>query len=176
MNINWVLANQTVLDPLVDLESMKNIGSIWGSWHTWRGCQTDNVVCHEVTKAQELIQNSFHTLCNFYIPSSVYPIDRPPRVKSYGGDFDRHVDHPEELIAMHLASSTSDIILMVGFDLTEKTGPERDRLGLTYSIIKNTPNVQWVLLDHAGPIWHELTNLPNFTQDSLHAALSMFAS
>jgi hypothetical protein len=174
MNINWVLANQTVLDPLVDLESIKTIGSTWGSWHTWRGCQTDNVICHNAEKAQELIQNSFHTLCNFYIPNFVYDTNRPTGVKSYIGEFDRYVANPEELVAMHLASTSSDLILLLGFNLTEPTDTERDRLGLTYSIIKNTPNVQWVLLDHEGTTWSEITKLPNFSQDSLHKALNMF--
>ena len=44
MNINWVLADQVVLDPTVDIDAMKAIGSFWGSWRTWRAYGTDNVI------------------------------------------------------------------------------------------------------------------------------------
>ena len=56
MNVSWVLADTLTLDPLVNIDAMKEIGPMWGSWKTWRSCQTDNVICYDLGKAQELIK------------------------------------------------------------------------------------------------------------------------
>ena len=55
MNIQWVLSDNFTLDPTVDLARMKRGGAFWGSWKTWRAYNTDNVVCHDISKAGELI-------------------------------------------------------------------------------------------------------------------------
>ena len=36
MNIQWVLADNLVLDPTADVMRMKRGGAFWGSWKTWR--------------------------------------------------------------------------------------------------------------------------------------------
>jgi hypothetical protein len=181
MNINWVLADNLVLDPTVNVDTMKNVGSLWGSWKTWRGCSTDNVVCHNLDKAGDLIKRDFHKGCNFYIANETYTVlGRPAGVKLYEGKF---VDEfqPEEVIAMHLAASVSDIILLVGFDWTKK---ERvtDKLiqhranayfDLIYHAVKDNPQVQWVLVDHVGELDPKLAELPNLTQDTMATAFSL---
>jgi hypothetical protein len=53
MNINFVLSNQAQIEPGIDIKKMKELGSFWGGWRTWRSCQTDNVICHDTTKAKE---------------------------------------------------------------------------------------------------------------------------
>ena len=80
MNIQWVLANDLVLDPTVDIVRMKRGGGFWGSWKTWRAYNTDNVICHDLTKAQELIKRAFQATCNFYIPNSAYTALNRPQV------------------------------------------------------------------------------------------------
>ena len=184
MNVNWVLADRTILDPLTDVDTMKEIGSFWGSWRTWRSCATDNVVCHEMSKAQELIKRSFQTTCNFYIPNELFvSLDRPDGVNLYEGKFPDDVQ-PEEIVAMHLAASVSDIVLLLGFDLQEQEkNPDKlieHRAHVYRTMVKNViegnPEVQWVLVDHPGDIMKMLVNLPNLSQDTMTTALSLLDS
>jgi hypothetical protein len=176
MNISWVLSDTAVLDPTVDIVSLKNLGSIWGSWRTWRSYQTDNVICYDMNKAGELIKRDFHNSCNFYIPSSIHaPLQRPQGVNLFEGAFVHDVERQEEIVAMHLAASVSDIVLLLGFDFSEQS-PYSDRLlehrahnyrGLTKQALKDNPAVQWVAIDHPGQFRKDLLELDNLGQDTL---------
>lgn len=176
MNINWVVANHTLIDPTVDLDQLKEIGSIWGSWQTWRSCQTDNVICHDVAKAQQLIENKFSTLCNFYVPKSLYDtLDNPIGIQVYGGNFDHEIDNHDEIIAMHLAATASDIVLLLGFDWHTKLSDQKhiNYQNLIRYAIDQNKQTQWVLLDHQAPTWPELSKLDNLTQDTLPNVIKM---
>lgn len=181
MNINWVISDSIAADPTLDFDRFKDLGSLWGSWRTWRTCGTDNVICHELADAQNLIQRDFHKQCNFYIPNSNYvALDRPVGVKLYEGNFQHDVDHREEIISMHLASSSCDIVLLLGFDFQElPKNPDRlvehrahNYWGLAYQIIKDTPSVQWLAINHPGKVRAEIAKLENFSQDKLNNILS----
>ena len=185
MNINWVLADDLILDPTVNLTQLKDIGSLWGSWKTWRACQTDNVICHNAAKAQELMDSDFTNLCNFYISHALYSVlDAPPRVQVYGGDFMHDVDRQDEIVAMHLAAITSDIILLLGFNWQPKapvTDPDveiriRNYRNLVQQAIVSNPKVQWVLVDAPGELIPELAKLDNLTHDTLTNVLKMLAT
>lgn len=185
MKISWVISDRAELAPDLDIQNLKNIGSLWGSWRTWRSCQTDNVICHDMKKAEELIKRDFNSRCNFYIPNSVYTnLGRPDGVRLYEGTFAHDVDHHEELVAMHLAASTSDIVLLLGFDLAPKpVNPDRlqehraqNYRNLVKHAIKDTPAVQWVVIDHPNDLMIELDNLDNLTQDNLNNVVDMLSS
>jgi len=181
MNISWVLADQLTIDPTINIGSMKQVGPLWGSWRTWRGCSTDNVICHDMAKADDLVKRSFQLGCNFYIPNDVYQkINRPDGVRLYEGSFLDEFQ-PEEIVAMHLAAANSDIVLLLGFDWTEKP-KNPDRLlahralvyrNLVSGAIKTNPQTQWVLVDHPGEIDPELAKLENLTKDTMDTALSL---
>lgn len=184
MNVSWVLADNLVLDPTINILQLKEIGSMWGSWKTWRGCQTDNVICHNLEKSQELLKRAFHQNCNFYIPNSNWvTLDRPDGVKLYEGSF---IDEyqPEEIIAMHLAASVSDIVLLLGFDLSEKDKIPNKLLEhrahvyrtLIKHVIENNREVQWVLVDHTSDIMKMLSKEPNLVKDNMETALSLLDS
>jgi hypothetical protein len=179
MNINWVLADDIILDPTVQIQRLKDIGSLWGSWRTWRACSTDNVVCHQAAKAQELIDKNFHTFCNFYIPNSLYIIlDTPPAVQVYEGNFVHKIDRQDELVAMHLAANSSDIVLLLGFDWsTPNSDPSMiDYQGLVEATIVNYPNTQWVVVDQPGNLRPELSKLDNLTTDTMVNVLKLMAT
>lgn len=176
MNINFVLSNTATIDPAVDINRLKELGSFWGSWQTWRSCQTDNVICHDQKKAHELITRSFHTSCNLYIPETVFvALDRPAGVKLYAGEFIHEVDNQEEIVAMHLAANTGDIVLLLGFDFRQMPKLEdtlaehraHNYRSLTRQVILDNPNTQWVVLDHLGEFRKDLENLPNLGHDTL---------
>jgi hypothetical protein len=181
MNINWVLADTVVLDPVIDIDVMKEIGPLWGSWRTWRSCQTDNVICHDFSKSEELIKRNFHNTCNFYIPSANWvSLDRPDSVNLYEGQF---VDEfqPEEIIAMHLTATVSDVVLLLGFDWQDRLKNTNRLLehrfqayrALITHVINDNPEVQWVLVDHPGDIMKSMSKIPNLTKDTMEMALSL---
>jgi hypothetical protein len=185
MKISWVFQQNAVLDPTVHIPQLKNIGSFWGSWHTWRGCQTDNVVCHNLAKADELIKRGFHNTCNFYISNSVFQgLMQPQGVKIYEGDFVHDLDFHEDIVSLHLASSVSDIVLLVGFDFKE-TPKNPDRLlehrahnyrSLIKQAIKDNNLVQWVVIDHPEPIRLDLLELENLTKDTMNNVIDMLSN
>lgn len=183
MNIQWVLADNLILDPTADMTKMKEAGAFWGSWKTWRAYNTDNVICHDMQKAQELVKRAFQAVCNLYIPNSVYnKIDRPQSVKLYEGDFMGHdVYNQDEIVAMNLAGSVCEVVLLAGFDWSPKEeNPDknqaiRDRnyYGLIEQAIKSRPDVQWILVDHVGEIRPQLKQYTNLDKDSLENVLTI---
>jgi hypothetical protein len=182
MNISWVVADSAIADPTVNIAELKRLGAFWGSWRTWRAWQTDNVICYDQSKTVELIKRNFQNSCNFYIPNAVYTsLDRPNNVRLYEGAFVHDIDRQEEIVAVHLAATTSDIVLLVGFDLTELE-PNSDRLlshrehhhrNLLRQAVKDYDLVQWVVVDHSGKLDPELTNLPNVVTDTLQNVLAL---
>jgi hypothetical protein len=185
MKISWILANGLIPGPELDLQQLKEIGPFWGGWQTWRSCGTDNVICNDFDRAQSLLARKFNEGCNFYIPNSIYQsLDQPSQVKLYDGTTDLDLENKEEIIAMHLAASQSDIVLLLGFDW-QLQPKNSDRLlehraqnyrTLIKQTIAENDQVQWVLIDHTPKLMLELKNLSNLTQDSLASVLKLLAS
>lgn len=171
MRINCVFSSTYSIDPGVDIDELKSVGSTWGSWKSWRSCSTDNVICHDYGKAKELLTRNFQFGCNFYLPREHFVnLGRPPNVKLYDGEFRQEVVEIEDIIALNLVSKSSDIILLFGFDLSAhppvadrfEQHRVQNRLGLLRSAIVSDPGVQWVLVDHPKKIdkaYAEITNL-----------------
>jgi len=182
MRISWVFASGYQIDPGQDIEKFKLIGPTWGSWKTWRSCSTDNVVCHDLAKSQDLIKRAFQAVCNFYVPRRHYQdLSRPIGIKLYDGEFTHDVNDLEDIIAMHLAADTSDIVLLTGFDFSdqEKT-PDRltnhrihNYHGLIRGVIGQRDLVQWVAVDHPKKLGDLYQNLPNLTCDTMENALQL---
>jgi hypothetical protein len=182
MNISWVVADSAIADPALNIAEIKRLGALWGSWRTWRAWQTDNVICYDQTKTVELIKRNFQNGCNFYIPNAVYTsLDRPAGVRLYEGAVVHDVDRQAEIVAVHLAATTSDIVLLLGFDLTE-LAPNPDRLlshkqhhhrNLLRQAVKDYDLVQWVVVDHLGKLDPNLANLDNVSTDTLQAVLAL---
>ena len=177
MNIQWVLADDLILDPTVDIKQLKQAGALWGSWKTWRAYNTDNVICHNSAKAEELIKKAFQATCNFYIPNSVYKnLNQPLGVRLYEGNFMGHdADKQDELVAMFLAGSICEVVLLVGFDWNSDQDniKARNHNGLFLQAIKSKPDVQWILVDYPGELPKELAELPNLDTDSFENVLSI---
>lgn len=185
MNISWVIADAAELDPTQAIEPLKRLGAFWGSWRTWRAYKTDNVICHDQTKAVELLQRQFQSHCNLYIPESVYnSLEQPSSVNIYAGDFVHDTDRQEEIVALHLAATTSDIVLLLGFDLTKLT-PNPDKLlahraqhyrNLVRAAFTQYSNTQWVLVNHAGKLDRPISSCENVVTDNLENVLALIES
>lgn len=182
MKINWIFAAEHRLDPSIDINQIKNIGSTWGSWKTWRSCGTDNVICDDLNKCRELFKRSFQNNCNFYVPKRYFAdLGRPNGVKFYDGEFQEQLEDVEDVIAMHFLASMSDIVLLVGFDL-RKPPPTDDkfvkhriqnRLGLIRSILVNNAQTQWVLVDHEDPLDKGFQDITNLTCDKMENVIQL---
>lgn len=182
MNISWALADTVELDPTQDVDRFKRIGPFWGSWRTWRACQTDNVICHELSKATELVKRDFQKQCNFYIPNAVYTnMERPSGVKLYAGEFVHDVIRQEEIVGLHLAATTSNIVLLLGWDLTELTAtPDRlisNQMQHHRNMVRQSfityDQIQWVIVDHPGDLDPNIANLDNVVTDNLQNVLAL---
>ena len=181
MRVSWVAATDYQLDPGVDVEQIKAVGPVWGSWQTWRGCSTDNVICHEQKKARELLDRAFQAVCNFHIPRRLYePLGRPVGIRLYDGDFAQELDGIEDIVAMHLAAAENDIVLLLGFQwVLPKNTEDRlqrhkltNRHGLIHSVIAGQDRTQWVAID-CTELDKSYQNLSNLTCDSLANALQL---
>lgn len=180
MRTCWIVADQFA-SPHIDPDQLKKIAPVWGSWRTWRAWKTDNVLCHDPANAQDLIQRAFQSVCNFYTANKNYVgLGRPMRVNLYEGDFPGELSNPEEIIAMHLVAENNDLVLLLGYDLTEiKIEDKYQRhLRLNYqnafrATLNTYPNTQFVLIDHLGDLAKSFENIPNITCDKFESVLQL---
>jgi hypothetical protein len=180
MKMSWVLADATELDPVYDIASLKKLGAFWGSWRTWRAYQTDHVICHDQQKAAELLRRNFQARCNFYLPSAMHVnLDRPEGVTLYAGEFVHDCTRQEEIVALHLAATTSDIVLLLGWDLTQLVVDEDRFAGhqaqhhrnLVTQALRDYDQVQWVVVDHPGELAPNLAKLDNVIVDTMDSVM-----
>ena len=182
MRVSWVAAASYQFDAALDVDRIKAVGPIWGSWQSWRACATDNVICHNRAKARELLDRAFQAVCNFHVPRAHYEfLQRPVGVRLYEGDYQQQVDDIEDIIALQLSAASSDIVLMLGYDLGE-IEPSEDRLiqhrrvnrhGLIRSALVASVQTQFVLIDPARELDKAYQELPNVTCDTMANALQL---
>ena len=186
MKISWAAATGYQLDPVLDIETIKQVGPIWGSYITWRSCSTDNVVCHSASRAQDLIRRNFHQKCNFYTYHDNFQlIGRPSNINLYHGmgDFELAVDNIDDIVSMNLAASASDIVLLLGFSFADPGTPtdqfELHKItnwhGLVRSCIAQNTETQWVAVDHNGKMNKRYAELPNLSSDKMENVLKLLA-
>ena len=182
MRVCWILAD-TFNNPLVDPTMLADIGSTWGSWKTWRAWNTDNVLCNDAKKAQDLITRAFQAVCNLYIPKRDYVIlGRPVGVKLYEGEFPTEFDSVEDIVSMHLVSSQNDLVLLLGFDLSEASSDNiinqhkrKNYLAAFKAALKMCPATQWVLIDHDQELDPSLKEFKNLSCDSYENVLKLLS-
>lgn len=176
LRINWVLSNNPASSTQHDIKTLSPKSQLWGGWSSWHTFMTDNIICHDHASATKLVEKKFYLSNKVYFPAT-FKIDFGvlPKVVYYGGEFAHEIDNCEEIVAMHLCASLSDIVLLHGFDwrnLSTHTD-EFDQYkkhcykNLVAEVIKACPNVQWVLVDHKELPFEELNGLENLCCDTL---------
>lgn len=164
------------------IQDFGTIGTTWGSWKTWRDCATQNVICHDITKAQELCQKAMHAVCKLHVPESFFAtLGRPTGLVLYQGQFQNQIQDIEDIISMNLAQAQADVILLLGYQLgnpgvvPDKAQATRikHRLGLIRSCLSRNSQTQWVIIDHEGDPDQAFTDLPNVTCDSYANVLNL---
>ena len=177
MKINWVFANDTFMDPAEDITALKSAGQFWGSWKTWHTCKTDNIICYSESEADKLIRKRFNQVANMlYLPVKCEDkFGVMPKVSYFHGEFSHDTINHDEIIALHLASASSDIVILYGFDWSTTNDPvdpaEKLKLdnyrNLVSEVIRSVPKVQWVVVDHVGKLFPELDGAENILMDTM---------
>lgn len=176
MNIAWVLAEHSLLPADVPNDLMRQLAPIWGSWRNIRGFGVDNAICYDSAQSHRLLDQGYADLCNLYVSLEVKKDVENPRVKVFGGSLDFDIDSRDDIVSLHLAASTNQIVLLIGFDLAEiknSTQKRQDYLELVYQTMNQYPGVQWVVVDHPQPLWSKLQGLSNITCDSMTNVLNL---
>jgi hypothetical protein len=173
MKIAWLFSENTDLGPQVDVKELHDLAPIWGGWKTWRGYGTDNVICYDVAQAHTLIDQDYQKVCNLYIHQTAWEqANKPSGVRVFGGEFPIGVDHPDDIVAMHLAASQNQIVLMLGFGLDSKK-QVTSYVELIAQSVKTNSKTQWVLVDHAKELASPFADLKNITCDTLKNVLQL---
>jgi hypothetical protein len=177
MNIAWLFAENTLLPPATDVQAIKNVAPIWGSWRTQRGYQTDNVICWDPAQATQLVAQGYSAICNLFVHQLVYDeLGKPDGVRAFGGEFVHEVDSHDDVVGMHLVASAADVVLMVGFDFTEpkkSTESRNNYLGLAAQVVKDYPKQQWVMIDHSTELAKSFEGQENITCDRMKNVLQL---
>ena len=182
MKTCWVLS-QDIGSGAVDPVALSNVAETWSTVDCWREYQTDNVVCHDLKQAINLVRRAFHAVTTLYVPREHFnELGRPIGVKLYEGEFkDNAVDNKEDIVMLNLVSPVNDIVLLYGFDLSpvgKSIDPLEQRFKKAYrhnvaTIIKSNPDVQYVLVDYELELADNIKGLDNLTIDSLDAVLDL---
>lgn len=167
MQVAWVLATQFIPPTTYDVNRIKNIAPIWGSYRTLELCGTDNAVCHDRKSVAALVRNQVNQRCNLYVPKHLKDDFPGTRLFYYDGSLDLELDQVEDVVCMYLTANTHDIVLMLGFDLEHTDTPAQY---IIYNLLHNTPKTQFVAIDTKiiDPKW---IGLSNFTCDNLETVL-----
>ena len=179
MRVSWIIAD-AFNNPTVEPDTLKNIGSTWGSWRTWRAWSTDNVICYDLAKAKDLIHRAFQAVCNLYVQKKDYAeLGRPVGVNLFAGEFPAEFDGVEEIVAMHLIAEQNDLVLLLGYDLNEpcltdkfEIHKRKNYIAAFVAAVKMYPTTQWVVLDHSI-LPDSLKDLENITCDSYENVLKL---
>ena len=180
MRTSWIIAD-SFNDPAVEPESLADIGSTWGSWRTWRAWRTHNVLCYDTVKAKDLVTRAFQAVCNLYISQTAFnEVGRPTGVKLFDGEFPAEFDSVEEIIGMHLIAEQNDLVLLLGYDLTDPITDDayekhkrKNYLAAFAAAVRMYPETQWVLLDHSDNLPDNLSDLENITCDTYENVLEL---
>lgn len=181
MKVSWVLS-QTIHHDFADPTVIRSIGPAWGSWQTWKSYKTDNTICTDLSEAKALMQRAFHAVTNFYVPRDFYAeLGRPIGLKMFDGQFKGPAHkNKDDVVALNLTAQTSDIVLMLGFnmppvnttDKIEKAIEEAYQLNVR-AVIRDNPTVQFVLVNYEHDLAPVFKELENVTQDTLESVVDL---
>jgi hypothetical protein len=175
MKIAWLFSENTILGPQIDIGQLHELAPIWGSWRTWRSYGTDNVICYDPAQAHQLIEQDYQKVCNLYVHQTAWEkANKPAGIHAFGGDFPINVQHPDDIVCMHLAASQNQIVLMVGFSLEQKQ-TVTPYIELIAQSVQTNPKTQWVLVDHPKDLLSPFAGLKNITCDTMNNVLGLLS-
>lgn len=183
MNICWIIDRDCIPAHDGDPDRIKDVGSVWSSWQAWRAWSSDNVLVYDFSSSQNLVRRGYHQRCNLYIRQDYFSqLGRPNLARVYSGDLDTEFDRQEEVMCMLLAAGSSDIVLLMGFDLAETQSTDayqRHRNKNYLNAVKRAclgwPDRQWVVVDPPQPPDKSFQDITNLTCDTMDNVLHLLA-
>lgn len=165
-----------------DIDTMKDLGAIWGSWASFQSCDTDNCIADDFSDARKLLDQGLNTKCNLWTHEDNFAmLERPEGLSIYKIGIDKDLIHRDDLVSMALTAARYDIVVCMGFDLDEN-GSVTDRLErhehkrylmAIKHIIKGFPDTQFVFVDLPSDATPDISDLPNFTCDNIQNVLQL---
>jgi hypothetical protein len=176
-----VLDEHSVNRNSYDVNSMREVGPLWGGIETYREWFTDNVVSLDLHQSRQFISSSRHLNTNFYVPQNQFSsLNRPAGVKLFEHDFLEMYPRQNQLCCMMLVSGFHDIVLLHQFKVTQElTGDkmhDRNEKGYIRELkncVISFPDTQYVAIDTTSNIDESLEELENFTCDTYENVLSL---
>jgi hypothetical protein len=172
MNVSWVLAEHAILPANVSASTLNSVAPVWSSWRNIRSYQVDNAVCYHTGTANQLIDCDWHQLCNLYVSSEIQQQTKKSPIYAFGGSFDFDIPSHDDIVCLHLAASQNQVVLMLGFDLTQN----QTYADLIYTTVSSYPDTQWVLVDNSNEPSAQLKELTNLTCDSMNNVLNLLGT
>jgi hypothetical protein len=134
------------------------VAPLWASWRLWRSYQIDNCVCGDTDEAEFCLKYQYNHYCNLYVPNSIEK--SYSRVIKYASHTVLKFSNVNDIIAMFLAGSQSDFILLLGF---QNINWDNDYGQAFRAAVNNLPQTQWVNVSWDGA--ENSLDLPNYTCD-----------
>lgn len=170
MKCAWVISEAVDLSPTKIYRNLKDIAPIWGSWSTWREFNTDNCICTDIRKAEELLQKAFQGVTHLHIPKQYYEdLHAPLGVKLFEGKPQADMPRQDDIAAISICSQRYDIVLLLGFDLSSDDNYARQ----LSTIISGNPQCQFVAIDAVKQISDDYISCANFTSDEYNNVLQL---
>lgn len=170
MKCAWIISEALDIVPTKTYRNIKDIAPIWGSWSTWREFNTDNCICTDIRKAEELLGKAFQGVTHLHIPKQYYEeLGKPRGVKLFEGKLKTQMPKQDDVAALSIASQQYDILLLLGFDLSSDDA----NVLQTQAIIAGNPQCQFVAIDLAKPLSKIITDCANFTCDEYENVLHL---
>jgi hypothetical protein len=161
MKLAWVISETLQLPPKYHSTMLHDLAPIWGSWRVWRSYQCDNCVCGDQLESQYCIENQYNQYCNLYVPDTIDV--KEPNIFRYGSQGQLPTANRNDIIAMHLAGSRCDLVLLLGFQY-------KVHKAIIDGVVSNNPDTQWVLVTD---VQETIDNRENFTCDKLDNVLKL---
>ena len=181
MKVCWVISEKSK-KAVTESDALKRVAPTWGSCLIYDMYNMDNIVCNDFKLADRLIKHNVQKTSNFYITATDYiALGNPSDVKVFQGEFkDTNINNKDDIVALNIAMQTYDIVLLLGFSFAKSKSKDalkkHNQEAYLYNIrtiIKETPDKQFVLVNYKGKLSKDFTALENLTRDSLTNVLAL---
>lgn len=182
MEICWVV--QSDYDPESGIGSarMKELCTVWGSYQSWRKCQTDNCVVEDFSEARRLIDRELNLKTNLWTHEENYDdLGRPEALSLHKITIDKTLQDKDDLVALALAGARYDLVMCIGFDIsfheeiTDKLALHEHKryLSAIANIVRGFDQTQFVFIDPPADPSENFAELPNITCDNIQNVLTL---
>jgi hypothetical protein len=182
VEICWVV--QKDYDPKSDIgaEKMKELCTVWGSYKSWRQCQTDNCVVEDFSEARRLVDRDFNLKTNLWTHEENYDdLGRPEALSLHKITIDKTLQDKDDLVALALAGARYDLVMCIGFDIsfhkdiTDKLELHEHKryLSAIANIVRGFDQTQFVFIDLPNDPAENFDGLENITCDNIQNVLTL---